>query len=125
MLNYIRTQYHNLFVAVTYYHNNGTAPRRGQHRKGQHIKIMKRKIERKQQGVKLFEFKNLEKKHLLTRKNDILLVLVSLSVMKDYKHKIHLKDNDPVYRKQFKIPESHLSFIEQSLDEWPKLGVVK
>jgi hypothetical protein len=30
-----------------------------------------------------------------------------------------------VYRKQFKIPEAHQNFNEQSLDEWLKLGVVK
>jgi hypothetical protein len=30
-----------------------------------------------------------------------------------------------VYRKQFKIPEAHQQFIEQSLDEWLKLGVLK
>ena len=38
---------------------------------------------------------------------------------------MHLKDNNPVYRKQFKIPESHQNFIEQSLEECLKLGVVK
>ncbi len=38
---------------------------------------------------------------------------------------IHLKDNNPVYRKQFKIPEAHQNFIEATLDEWLKLGVVK
>jgi hypothetical protein len=43
----------------------------------------------------------------------------------NFKHKIHLKDNNPVYRKQFKIPEAHQNFIEQSLEEWLKLGVVK
>jgi len=43
----------------------------------------------------------------------------------NFKHKIHLKNNDPVYRKQFKNLESHQNFIEQSLDEWLKLGVVK
>jgi len=43
----------------------------------------------------------------------------------NFKHKIHLKDNAPVYKKQFKIPEAHQIFIEQSLDEWLKLGVVK
>jgi Reverse transcriptase (RNA-dependent DNA polymerase)/RNase H-like domain found in reverse transcriptase len=32
---------------------------------------------------------------------------------------------DPVYRKQFKILEAHHQFIEQTLDEWLKLGVVK
>ncbi len=32
---------------------------------------------------------------------------------------------DPVYQKQFKIPEAHHQFIKQILDEWLKLGVVK
>jgi hypothetical protein len=43
----------------------------------------------------------------------------------NFKHKLHVKDNEPVYSKQFKIPETHQSFIEQSLDDWLKLGVVK
>ena len=33
-------------------------------------------------------------------------------------HKIHLKDNEPVYRKQFKIPDAHRPFLEESLAEW-------
>jgi hypothetical protein len=41
-----------------------------------------------------------------------------LSLASNYKHKIHLKDNSPVYRKQLKIPEAHQQFIEQSLEEW-------
>jgi hypothetical protein len=44
---------------------------------------------------------------------------------KDFRHKIHLKNQDPVYRKQFKIPEAHHKFIEQTLDEWLILGVIK
>ncbi len=48
-----------------------------------------------------------------------------LSLASHYKHKIDLKDNSPVYRKKFKIPEAHQPFIEQSLEEWLKLGVVK
>jgi hypothetical protein len=43
-----------------------------------------------------------------------------LGLATHYKHKIHLKDNSPVYRKQFKIPEAHQQFIEQSLEEWLK-----
>jgi hypothetical protein len=35
-----------------------------------------------------------------------------LGLAKDFKHKIHLKTQDPVYRKQFKIPEAHHQFIE-------------
>jgi hypothetical protein len=48
-----------------------------------------------------------------------------LGLAKDFKHKIHLKTQDPVYRKQFKIPVAHHQFIEQTLDEWLKLRVVK
>jgi hypothetical protein len=48
-----------------------------------------------------------------------------LGLAKDFQHKIHLKRHDPVYRKQFKIPEAHHQFIKQTLDEWLKLGAVK
>jgi hypothetical protein len=48
-----------------------------------------------------------------------------LGLATNFKHRIHLKDNASVYRKQFKIPEPHPNFIEQLLDEWLKLGVVK
>jgi hypothetical protein len=40
-----------------------------------------------------------------------------LGLARNYKHKIHLKNEDPVYRKQFKIPEAHHNFIEQTLEE--------
>jgi hypothetical protein len=36
-----------------------------------------------------------------------------------------MKDNEPVYRKQFKIPDAHLPFLNKSLAEWLKLGVVQ
>jgi phenylacetate-coenzyme A ligase PaaK-like adenylate-forming protein len=49
----------------------------------------------------------------------------NLGLAKDFKHKIHLKTQDPFYRKKFKSPEAHHQFIEQTLDEWLKLGVVK
>ena len=43
----------------------------------------------------------------------------------DFTHRIHLKDNQPIFRKQFNPPEPHTQFIEQTLDEWLKLGVVR
>jgi hypothetical protein len=49
----------------------------------------------------------------------------NLGPAKDFKHKIFLKTQDPVFQKQFKIPEARHQFIEQTLDEWLKLGVVK
>ena len=36
-----------------------------------------------------------------------------------------MKYNEPVYRKQFKIQEAHRPFLEESLAEWLKLGVVQ
>jgi hypothetical protein len=50
---------------------------------------------------------------------------MDLGHAKNFTHKIHLKDNNPVYRKQFNIPEGHQNFIEATLDKWLKLGVVK
>jgi len=47
---------------------------------------------------------------------------IDLRLAKNFKHKIHLKMQDPVYQKQFKIPEAHHQFIEQTLDEWLKFG---
>ncbi len=48
-----------------------------------------------------------------------------LGLASNYKHRIHLKNEDPVYRKQFKISEAHHNFSEQTLEEWHKLGVVR
>ena len=41
-----------------------------------------------------------------------------------FSYKIHLKDNSPVYWKQFKIPDSHHDFLTKVIAEWLKLGVV-
>ncbi len=49
----------------------------------------------------------------------------NLGLARNYKHKIHLKNENLVYRKQFKIPEARHNFIEQTLEEWLKLGVVR
>jgi hypothetical protein len=48
-----------------------------------------------------------------------------LGLAKNFTHRIHLKDDQPIFRKQFNLPEAHTQFIEQSLDEWLKLGVVR
>jgi Reverse transcriptase (RNA-dependent DNA polymerase)/RNase H-like domain found in reverse transcriptase len=48
-----------------------------------------------------------------------------LGLAKNFTHRIHLKDDQPIFRKQFNIPEAHTQFIEQSLDKWLKQGVVR
>jgi len=71
------------------------------------------------------EYKNRYVDKLYKHQEAISANKYNLGLATHYKHKIHLKDNSPVYRKQFKIPEAHQQFIEQSLEEWLKLGVVK
>lgn len=41
------------------------------------------------------------------------------------KHEIHLKTKEPVYIKQFKIPEGHQDTVTQQVTEWLKLGVIQ
>jgi len=72
-----------------------------------------------------FEFRQQYIDTLYKHQKAISLDKHDLGLASSFKHKIHLKDNNPVYRKQFKIPEAHQDFIEQTLDEWLKLGVVR
>ena len=44
---------------------------------------------------------------------------------RQYHHRIHLKDQQPVYHPQFPLKPDHQAFIEGSLEEWLKLGVVR
>ena len=44
---------------------------------------------------------------------------------KNFFHRIHLKNRNPVYRKQYKIPDAHSKFISDSIDDWLKLGIVR
>jgi hypothetical protein len=41
-----------------------------------------------------------------------------LGQVKNFFHKRHMKDNEPFYRKQFKIPDAHCPFLEESLADW-------
>ena len=40
-------------------------------------------------------------------------------------HDIELRTNEPVYVKQFKIPDAHRQEVERHVAEWLKLGVVQ
>jgi hypothetical protein len=44
---------------------------------------------------------------------------------KNFFHKIHMKDNEPVYRKQFEILNPHRLFLEKSLVDWLNWGLYK
>ena len=40
-------------------------------------------------------------------------------------HEIHLKSKEPVYIKQFKIPEGHQQAVTSQVREWLKLGIIQ
>jgi hypothetical protein len=40
-------------------------------------------------------------------------------------HEIHLKTPDPVYIKQFKIPQAHQDYLKDQVRKWLKLGIVQ
>jgi hypothetical protein len=71
------------------------------------------------------EFKDRYLDILFKHQDAISMDKYDLGLARNYKHRIHLKNKNPVYQKQFKIPEAHHNFIEQTLEEWLKLGVVR
>ena len=44
---------------------------------------------------------------------------------RNFTHKIHLKNNDPVFVKQFKIPDMHHDLIKEQIHEWLKMGIIE
>ena len=40
-------------------------------------------------------------------------------------HKIHLKNNEPVYTKQFHLPSNHLDLVSKWVKDWVKIGIVQ
>jgi len=42
-----------------------------------------------------------------------------------FTHKIHIKEKEPIYVKQFKIPDAHRQFLEAQVKDWLKLGIIE
>jgi hypothetical protein len=40
-------------------------------------------------------------------------------------HKLFMKTEEPVYVKQFKIPEAHQSYLQEQVWEWMRLGIIQ
>ena len=62
---------------------------------------------------------------LYKHKNALSMSNTDLGRARNFFHRIHLKDRNPVYRKQYKIPDAHAKFISDSIDDWLKLGIIR
>jgi hypothetical protein len=43
----------------------------------------------------------------------------------NFEHNIRLKSSDPIYRKQYRIPEAHQESLDKQIDEWVKMGIIE
>ena len=43
----------------------------------------------------------------------------------NFEHNIRLHSSDPIYRKQFRIPEAHQESLNTQIDEWLKMGIIE
>ena len=43
----------------------------------------------------------------------------------NFEHNIRLKSSDPIYRKQFRIPEAHQQSLDRQIDDWVKMGIIE
>jgi hypothetical protein len=83
-------------------------------------KVPRRKLTRDEIAAKAhlnvpIEFKQKYIDILYKHQQAISVNKYDLGLATNFKYKIHLKDNNPVYRKQFKIPEAHQKFINNLL----------
>ncbi len=75
------------------------------------IKFTCQEIEQKAHLKVPEQFKNKYLDILFKHQAAISINKFDLGRAKNFTHKIYHKDDDPVYRKQFKIPEAHQTFI--------------
>ena len=65
-------------------------------------------------------------RHLLQRHAKVFATSkMDLGLTKVAKHNIELTDEEPVYTKQFNIPEAHRDFLIRNLRDWISAGIVK
>ncbi len=63
---------------------------------------------------------------LLLKNHDIFSKTPSdLGKATNFKHSIQLKEFDPVYRKQFRIPEHHSEALQKQVGEWLSMGIIE
>jgi hypothetical protein len=63
---------------------------------------------------------------LLTKHRNIYSVEKSnLGYCDTFLHKLFMKSEEPIYEKQFKIPEAHQSYLQDQVWQWLKLGIIQ
>ncbi|MGI9161329.1 MAG: reverse transcriptase domain-containing protein, partial [Mycobacterium sp.] len=69
----------------------------------------------------------LDKYHALFLKNHDVFSKTreDLGSANNFEHTIKLKNTDPIYRKQFRIPEAHQDALHTQIDEWLKIGIIE
>jgi len=48
-----------------------------------------------------------------------------LGMANNFEHNIKLKNKDPIYKKQFRIPEAHQQALHSKIEEWQKIGIIE
>ncbi len=43
----------------------------------------------------------------------------------NFEHTIRLKTKEPIYRKQFRIPEAHRDTLHWQIDDWLRIGIIE
>jgi len=48
-----------------------------------------------------------------------------LGMANNFEHNIKLKNKEPIYKKQFRIPEAHQQALHSKIEEWQKIGIIE
>jgi hypothetical protein len=68
---------------------------------------------------KLYEQVNLANHNVYSKTKD------NLGKANNFKHKFFTKTDEPVFQKQYPIPQMHCEYLEKQVKEWLKLGIVQ
>jgi hypothetical protein len=71
------------------------------------------------------EYKDKYRTLLAKHKNIFSLSKSDLGFCDTVLHKLFMKTEEPVYVKQFKIPEAHQSYLQDQVREWLRLGIIQ
>jgi len=71
------------------------------------------------------EYKDKYRALLAKHKNVFSLSKSDLGFCDTVLHKLFMKTEEPVYVKQFKIPEAHQSYLQDQIREWLRLGIIQ